>query len=148
MNYHIASIADEIYVNPLTGVDLKGISMEVTFYRGLLDTLKIEPAIWRIEDKDGNSFKTAGDPFKYTKMSDEMRENYGLLLDDLNKVFTEDIANARRWINDDGNPDIDYTNMIINEGPYWEPEIAIQRGLIDGIFYPDEFKKYVKDSIV
>tara|TARA_Y100001970_G_scaffold140417_1_gene172816 strand:- start:1516 stop:3981 length:2466 start_codon:yes stop_codon:yes gene_type:complete len=148
MNYHIASIADEIYVNPLTGVDLKGLSMEVTFYKGLLDTLKIEPAIWRIEDKDGNSYKTAGDPFKYTNMSNEMRENYGQLLDDLNEVFIKDIALARGWINEDKTPDIEYTKTIINEGPYWEPEIAMERGLIDGIFYPDEFKKYVKDSIV
>lgn len=148
MNYHIASVADEVYVNPLTGVDLKGLSMEITFYRGLLDTLKIEPAIWRIEDKEGNSYKTAGDPFKYTNMSNEMRENYGLLLDDLNEVFTKDIANARGWLDDDGNPDVEYTNMIINEGPYWEPEIAIERGLINGTFYPDEFREYLKDSIV
>ena len=148
MNYHIASIADELYVNPLTGVDLKGLSMEATFYRGLLDTLKIKPSIWRVEDKDGKSYKTAGDGFLFNKMSDEMRENYGQLLDDLNNVFIDDIATARGWLNNDKTPDIEYTNTIINEGPYWEPEIAMERGLIDGIFYPDEFKTYVKDSIV
>ena len=148
MNYHIASIADEIYVNPLTGVDLKGMSMEITFYRDLLDTLKIEPAIWRIEDEDGESYKTAGDPFKYNKMSEQMRENYSQLLDDLNDVFIEDIAMARGFLNDDKTPDIEYTQKIVDEGPYWQPEIALERGLIDGIFYPDEFTTYVKDSIV
>ena len=148
MDYHIASIADEIYVNPLTGVNLKGMSMEITFYRDLLDTLKIEPAIWRIEDKDGKSYKTAGDPFLLNKMSDEMRENYSQLLDDLNDVFIKDIALARGWFNDDKTPDIEYAQTIVNEGPYWQPEIALERGLIDGIFYPDEFTTYVKDSIV
>ena len=39
-------MADEIYVNPLTGVDLRGLKMEVTFYRGLLDSLKIKPHLW------------------------------------------------------------------------------------------------------
>ena len=148
MNYHIASIADELYVNPLTGINLKGLSMEITFYRGLLDTLKINPSIWRIEDEDGKSYKTAGDPFLYNKMSEEMRENYSQLLDDLNDVFIKDIAIARGWLNHDKTPDIDYTKTIVNEGPYWQPEIAMERGLIDGMFYPDEFTSYVKDSIV
>ena len=36
--------------------------------------------VWRIENKDGKSYKTAGDPFLNTQMSDEMRENYGQFL--------------------------------------------------------------------
>jgi len=147
MNYHTISIADEIYVNKLTGVDLKGLSMEVTFYKGLLDTLKIEPTVWRVEDKDGRSYKTAGDPFLNTKMSDEMRENYTQLLDDLNNIFIEDIAISRGWTNE-SLPDITYAQSIVNEGPYWQPEAAEERGLITGSYYPDQFKKYIKDSVI
>ena len=44
-------------------------------------------------------------------------------------------------------PNIEYTQTIINEGPYWQPEEAKDRNLMDGTFYPDEFSKYLKDSI-
>ena len=116
IDYHLASVADEIYVNPLTGVDLKGLKMEVTFYRGLLDSLNIKPHVWRIENKDGKSYKTAGDPFLNTQMSDEMRENYSVFLDDLYNIFITDIAKGRNWINDDGTPDLQYTKQVIDDG--------------------------------
>ena len=61
--------------------------MEVTFYRGLLDSLNIKPHVWRIENKDGKSYKTAGDPFLNTQMSDEMRENYTAFLEDLYEIL-------------------------------------------------------------
>ena len=40
-DYYLISMADEIYINDLSGIDLRGLSMEVTFYRQLLDTLNI-----------------------------------------------------------------------------------------------------------
>ena len=55
-------MADEIYINDLTGVNLHGLSMEVTFYKNLLDTLNIIPEVFRV-NIDGDSYKTAGDPF-------------------------------------------------------------------------------------
>ena len=136
INYHLISIADEIYINPLTGVDLKGMSLEVTFYRGLLDSLNIKPEVYRV-NKDGKSYKTAGDPILNTKMSDEFKENFNRLLDDLYLQFTNDIATSRDW-------SIEKTKDIINNGPYWITQDAIDKGLVDGTKYPDEFKKYIK----
>jgi protease-4 len=136
IDYHLLSIADEIFVNPLTGVDLRGLSMEVTFYRGLLDSLKIEPHIWRV-DKDGKSYKTAGEPFLNTKMSEEMKENYSKMIDDFYEYFVNDIADSRDW-------SIDKTKKTIDNGPYWSSQRAIDAGLINGIKYTDEFSEYVK----
>ena len=94
MNYHLISVADSIYINPLTGIDLKGMKLEVTFYRGLLDSLDIKPEVFRV-NKEGKSYKTAGDPILNTKMSDEMKENFNRLLDDLYAQFINDIAKGR-----------------------------------------------------
>ena len=41
-DYYLISMADEIYINHMTGIDLRGLSMEVTFFRQLLDTLNIK----------------------------------------------------------------------------------------------------------
>mgnify|MGYP000875907999 CR=1 FL=1 len=67
-------MADEIYINEMTGIDLKGLSMEVTFYRQLLDTLNIVPEVFRV-NIDGDSYKTAGDPFLERTATKEMKEN-------------------------------------------------------------------------
>ena len=41
--------------------------------------------------------------------------------------------------NEEKEPNIEYTQTIINEGPYWQPEAAKDRNLINGTFYPDQF---------
>ena len=136
INYHLVSIADSIYINPLTGVDLKGMSLEVTFYRGLLDSLDIKPEVFRV-NKDGKSYKSAADPILNTTMSDEFKENYNRLLDGLYSQFVNDIATAKKW-------SVQKTKDIINDGPYWNTQNAIDKGLVNGSKYPDEFKSYIK----
>ncbi len=67
-------MADKIFTNEHTGIDLKGINIEMVFLRGLLDTIYIVPEIVRI-----SPYKTAADIVLNEKMSDEMKENYGQL---------------------------------------------------------------------
>ena len=54
--------------------------------------------VYRV-NKDGKSYKTAGDPLMNTEMSEEMKENYSQLLDDFYMEFRMDIAEGRGWIN-------------------------------------------------
>ncbi len=136
-DYFLISMADEIYTADLTGIDLKGLSMEVQFLRGLLDTLSIVPEVFRV-NYDGKSYKTAGDAFLNRNMSDEMRENYGDLLDDLYAIFLSGIA--ERY---DG--DLDKAQIAIDNGPYFTVESSKEAGLIDGVMYPDQFEKYINE---
>ncbi|MBC8214519.1 MAG: signal peptide peptidase SppA [Candidatus Marinimicrobia bacterium] len=134
-DYFLISMADEIYTADLTDVNLKGLSMEVQFLRGLLDTLSIVPEVFRV-NYDGKSYKTAGDPFLNRKMSDEMRENYGDLLDDLYEIFLNGVADRF-----DG--DLAKTQSVIDNGPYFTVEDSKEAGLIDSVMYPDEFDDYI-----
>ena len=68
-------MADKIFIAGNTGIDLRGLNIEISFYRTLLDSLRIVPEVFRV-NYDGKSYKTAGDSFLNSKMSDEMRENY------------------------------------------------------------------------
>ena len=131
-DYYLVSIADEIYTHRMSGVDLKGLNMEMTFMRGLLDTLSIVPEVIRV-----SPYKTAGDTFLNKKSSDEMKENYSELIDDLYNVYVKDISNARGW-------SIENTLNIINNGPYFSSLNAIENGLITDVMFPDQFDKYVE----
>ncbi len=135
IDYYLVSMADEIYLNEYTGIYLKGLSIEITFLRGLLDTLLIVPEVFRVEF-DGKSYKTAADQFLNKKMSPEMEENYGALLDDFYSIFVDGISQGRNW-------DSNHTEEIIDNGPYFRPQDAITAGLADSIMYPDQFDDYV-----
>ena len=135
--YFLISMADEIYIPEMTDVGLKGLSVNISFYRGLLDTLSIVPEIFRV-NYDGKSYKTAGDSFLNHEMSDEMRENYSELFEDLFTVFVNGISEGRGW-------DADKTMDIINNGPYIITQNAIDAGLVTGTMYPDEFEDYIKE---
>ncbi|MDP6937012.1 MAG: signal peptide peptidase SppA [Candidatus Marinimicrobia bacterium] len=135
-DYYLISMADEIYLNEYTGVDLRGLKMELSFFKGLLDTLSIVPEVFRV-NVDGKSYKTAADQFLYKKMSDEMKENYGDLLNDFYDIFLNGISTGRDWTDSK-------TEETINNGPYFTPQSAIEAGLADSVMYPDQFDEYLK----
>ena len=117
----------------MSEIDLKGLNMEMTFIRGLLDTLSIVPEVIRV-----SPYKTAGDMFVNRNMSDEMRENYSELIDDLYNIYVNDISNARGWTTEN-------TINIIDNGPYWNSLDAIDKNIITGVMFPDQFDNYVKE---
>jgi len=130
-NYYLISMADEIYVSELSGVELRGLNLEMTFFRGLLDTLYIVPEVIRV-----SPYKSAADPLLNEEMSPEVKENYGQLADDLYEIMVTDIANARNWTTGD-------VTSRIDDGPYYNSSDAIDIGLINGTFYPDDFREYI-----
>jgi protease-4 len=104
--YYFVSMADEIYVPDLSGVDLRGLVFEIRFFKDTLDSLDIVAEIEQI-----SPYKTAMDPFIRNSMSDEMRENYTMLFDDIYARFVGSIAKGRGWT-------IEKTKEVINKGPY------------------------------
>ena len=136
-DYYLISMANEIHINNLTGVNLRGLAMEVTFYRQLLDTLNIIPEVFRV-NIDGDSYKTAGDPFLEETATEEMKENYGELLRDIYSVFVSGISEGRSWSEEE-------TKETINNGPYFISSELVEQGLVTSVMYGDEFEEYVKE---
>ena len=131
-NYHLISMADEIYTHRMSSVSLMGFSMEPTFIRGLLDTVSIVPEVIRV-----SPYKTAADMLLNKEMSPEMEENYSELLSDIYDIAVDDISSAKGW-------DHEKTIEIIDNGPYLSSIKAIEAELINGVMFPDEFDKYIK----
>ena len=129
---YLLSMADEIYVHEMAGVDLRGLGMEITFFRGLLDTLSIVPEVWRV-----SPYKTAGDTYLNSTMSDAMRENYSQLLNGVYEEFVRGISEGKMW-------EDEKTRGVIDAGPYMLTADAKEAGLITGTMYPDQFDDYVK----
>ncbi len=129
----ITSMADEIYTHNMGSVDLRGLNIEMTFFRGLLDTLSIVPEVWRI-----SPYKTAGDAFLNRGISDEMHSNYSQLFGSIYDEFIKGITEGKGWTTEK-------TIETVNNGPYFLSERAIEAELLTGTKYPDEFEEYIEE---
>lgn len=93
--YYLASVADEILLNPLGAVDLEGFGSWQLYYRDALDKLGVTAHIFRVGE-----YKSAVEPYERNDMSPAARENYGRFLGELWNLYVSDVS-ARRGLADD-----------------------------------------------
>ncbi len=68
-NYYLASVADQLYVNPVGSISWHGLSAQKMYYTRLLEKIGVEMQIVKV-----GSFKSAVEPFFMTHMSDADRQ--------------------------------------------------------------------------
>ena len=126
--YYLASVADEILINPEGSLDWHGVNITSLFYKGLLDKLDIEVDIFRPTDC---KFKSAVEPFFRTNMSPENRLQYDVMLSSIWNNIVDDVALSRELEAEDLK--MYAAKLMINT-----PEDALNYGLVDRIAYEDE----------
>ncbi|WP_053404913.1 signal peptide peptidase SppA [Persicobacter sp. CCB-QB2] len=126
LSYYVASAADSLYLNPIGGMDLKGLSANISFFKGTLDKLGIKAEIFRVGD-----FKSAVEPYFRKNMSEENRLQYQELLGGLNGVMLEGISESR-------NIDLAKLNNISDSLLVRSTKDAMQYQLVDDLVYEDE----------
>jgi protease-4 len=129
--YMIASGADVVLMNPAQQLMLVGLSAELMFFREALDMVGVHPQFTR-----RSQYKSAAENMTETEASAPQREQMNALLDDMNGRMIARIAQGRDM------PTADVQGMI-DRGPFTTDE-ALANGLIDGVAYPDELHKVVK----
>ena len=130
--YYLGSASDMVMVNPQGALDVRGFAAQLTFFKKTLDRLEIKPQIFY-----AGKFKSATEPFRLDKMSDENKVQMKELLSDISNSVFSNIA-ADRKIN------LENLNLAINELRTSMPEDALSSGLIDKITYLDEAERELK----
>lgn len=133
--YRVANAADRIYCNPKGGVDWRGFAMELTFLKGTLDKLNIEPQIFY-----AGKFKSATEPFRAYKMTDPNRIQTTEILDDLYGHFLGEASEARKQ-------DTARLHDYANAHQVQFASDALRLGLVDGLKYDDEVKEELRRRI-
>ncbi len=133
--YYLASIADQIYLNPKGLVELKGYSAELTFFKNALDRLEIEPVVFYAGD-----FKSATEPFRYTEMSEPNRLQYRELLNDFYEDYVEKVSAAR-------NMDKMTLEDIIDNLRVRDAETAKDNKVVDELKYIDEVYDVLREKV-
>lgn len=130
--YSVANVADTITLNPRGYLEWVGYSVQLAFIKGTLEKLDIQPQIFY-----AGKFKSATEPLRAEKMSEENRLQTSVWLGDLYSHFLINCAEARG---------IDTTTLqnLANEGTIRTAESAVTHKLIDAAWYDDQVKDAIK----
>ncbi|MBS1504809.1 MAG: signal peptide peptidase SppA, partial [Bacteroidetes bacterium] len=131
--YYLASVADEIYINPKGIFEFRGFSSQITFLKGTLDKLGIQVQVLRV-----GTYKSAVEPFILTKMSDANRAQVTSYVGSLYDHFLSGISESRKV-------DKGLLFNIANNLSIQFPEDAQKYKLVDGLKYRDEVLDELKE---
>jgi len=133
--YYVANIADKIYCSPKGSIDWRGFSVEMTFLKGALQKLDIQPQIFY-----AGKFKSATEPLREDRMTDANRLQLTELLNDFYNRLLYTTAAARKL-------DTTVLRKCVNERLVQRPQDAVSYGLIDGLRYDDEVKDELRQRL-
>src|SRR6056297_761787 len=131
--YYLASIADKVYLNPEGLLSWTGMRSEIMFFKEALEKIGIEAQIIR-----HGKFKSAVEPFMYTQMSDENREQVMTYMGSIWNHMLARIAESRNLTVDQLNDLAD--NLTLNNA-----HAALEYGFVDGLKYKDEILAELKE---
>ncbi len=133
--YHLASVADKIYLHPNGYLFFKGLSAEVMFFKNTLKRLKIEPQIFK-----SGKYKGAIEPLYRDEMSEPNRHQTQVFLNTMFDNMKERIA-AQRPIG------ATVLDSIADSLLVRTPSAAKQYNLVDELYYKDEFLAHVHSKL-
>lgn len=124
--YYLSSVADQVYLNPVGGMDFKGLGGEVMFFKKMLEKLNINVQIFR-----HGKFKSAVEPLDLEKMSPANRLQTMTYITAMWNQMLSGIS-AERGLS------LDSLNSIADHLSIRNANDAVSKGLVDKALYYDE----------
>jgi len=132
-NYYLSSVADSIYVNPVGGVDLKGLRAEMLYFKDFQDKYGVKMEVIR-----HGKYKSAVEPFLSNEMSEANREQTSAFLNSIWGELVDDIAESRNKTSFE-------INQIADDLLARNPKLAMDNNIITNQLFKDEYDKILKD---
>lgn len=130
---YLASLSDDIYLNPDAGLLINGLAAEVEFYKRTMDKLKVEPQFLQFKE-----FKSA-ESYTREKMTPEFRSMLESILSDVQDRFIETVAKERGI-------DVQRLRELIKLGMA-PASMALKERLVTALGYEDEIQtKYLPEK--
>ncbi|MDD2290095.1 MAG: signal peptide peptidase SppA [Bacteroidales bacterium] len=129
--YYLASAADKVIINPEGNIILQGFSASVNYYKELFDRLGVEAQVIR-----HGSYKTGGEPFTASRMSDQERKQLTTYLATAWEHWSAGMEQARHM--EQGAIDRLCMQSFLTDAGY-----AKETGLADEVWHQDEVIAYL-----
>lgn len=134
-DYYLASVADSIFLNPVGGIDFKGLSTEILFYKDLQEKTGVKMEVIR-----HGKYKSAVEPFLANEMSDANRTQIKELLGSIWNSMVIEISDGRSLSELE-------LNTIADTLGGRTPQLAKASGLIDDLLFYDEYEAKLKNAL-
>ena len=133
--YYLGSVADELHLFPEGLIEFNGIYQGVTFLKGALDKLGVEPRIFRV-----GKFKGAVEPFTRTSISEENRMQIESYLNSIYDTYLTGLAET----SDLSEPQL---RAIADSMQAFLPQEAVDQGLVTRLSYDDQVKESIRQQL-
>ena len=133
--YYLGSVADQYYLNPAGGIDLKGMATEVTYFKDFTDKYGIGVDVIR-----HGKYKSAVEPFLRNDISPENQEQLSVLLNDLWSGIFKKISASRKI-------DEPQLKTIVDSLYSTIPDWSLQHKLADKLIQKSEYDNLIKTKL-
>lgn len=134
-DYMVASVADSLIINPEGFMELNGLSVNVTFLKGMFDKLDIEPEIFRV-----GQYKSAVEPLMRKTLSEDNKRQIVERLESMNKTYLTAVS-------ENLNQPFASVKEASDQMLVRNPKDAERLGLITKAGYEDEIKDLMRSEL-
>lgn len=134
-SYYLGSVADQYYLNPSGGIELKGLSTEVTFFKDFAEKYGIGIEVIR-----HGKFKSAVEPFLRNDISPENKEQLSTLLNDIWDNTASKIASSRKM-------DVNQFRTVVDSLYGMIPDLSLQYKLTDKLIQKTEYDQMIRTKL-
>lgn len=124
--FYLATAADSIFLSPTGTIEFNGFGIEVSFFKGLLEKLEVEPQIFQY-----GKFKSATEPFRLDKLSNDNRLQLSNYLNSVHNNYLMNVSQAT-------DISIDTLKFYSENLRLNSAESAFDNGFIDELLYQDQ----------
>ena len=125
--YYLASVANQIYLNPLGSIELIGIASGDMMYKDALDKVGIKMEVFKV-----GTFKSAVEPYILNKISDANKLQKQEYIDGLWSSILQGVSTERKINADSLNAEVNRGLAFVNSDKY------VQTKLVDKLLYRDQ----------
>lgn len=134
--YYLASVADEVYLNPQGQVDWHGLGSEPVFVKDLLAKLNVRMQVAKV-----GTYKSATEMFTGEKMSDADRQQTTAYLTGIWQNVVSAVGKSRSLTAQQLNA---YADSLVSLAA---PQDYVRMRMVDGLLYTDQVRQAVKKKL-
>ena len=132
-SYYLASVANQVWLNPQGMVDWHGLAAQKTYLKGLMEKFGVKMQVAKV-----GSYKSAVEQFTTDKMSDADREQTEAYINGIWQQVTADVAASRKLTAATLNAYADSLITLADSKQY------VTAKLVDKLLYTNQVKDEVK----
>lgn len=133
--YYLGSVADRYFLNPVGGIELKGLSSEVIYMKDFADKYGIGFSVLRY-----GKYKSAVENLLRNDISDENKEQISAMLMGIWNEISPKMIQSRKLNSDVFNRIVDSLDAFIAES-------ALKHQLVDELAHKTVFENFIKSKV-